>query len=241
MKTRKPISTISYNSIDFLIMKLDELVKNHVISFYMMIFHFAEDDECAGKDHIHVYMEPNGQLDTMDIQDFLKEYDPLKPDKPKGCINFCRSEPDDWILYDQHFAPYLASKFQSREFMYEKSDFISSDSFTFDSLYYHAFYGSEWSKRNQILQSLCDDDISPVSLINSGVVPLQQASQLNAYKYMQKTYGTLSRNGRENHEKKYLEFYSPDYDVTLDNVVESDIVKLSDKCDITDTIYRLNR
>lgn len=229
MRTRKPISSISYNSLDFLKMKLDELIRNHRISYYMFIRHFAEMDECAGKDHTHLYIEPNGQIDTMDIQDILREFDPEKPDKPLGCINFCNSKPDDWILYAQHFAPYLASKFQSREYMYEKSDFLFSDENTFNSMYYHAFKASEWSARNQILTALSDMSLSPVELINAGVVPLQQASQLNAYKYMQKNYGTLSRNGKENHEKKYLEYYTPDFDVTIDNICNCDIVDIADK------------
>lgn len=48
MRTSKPISTISYNTLPFLKEKLDDLVNNQVLEFYFFIWHHAEDDE-AGK------------------------------------------------------------------------------------------------------------------------------------------------------------------------------------------------
>lgn len=198
MRTTKPVATISYNTERFLISKLNELIKNHKISDYMFIKHYAEADE--KKDHIHLWVKPNTLLDTMALQEFLTELDLSKPDKPLKCIDFRTSKSDDWILYCEHFAPYLATKCESREFAYLKEDFICYDSDNFDDLYQHAHKGSEWARRNQILQDINNNILDPASLVLSGVIPLNMASQLNALKYMQRHYGILDRNNKEGHE-----------------------------------------
>ena len=108
MRTSKPIATISYNSQEFLWVKLNELIDAHKISDFMFINHFAEEDE--RKNHIHLWIKPNTLIDTMDLQKFLIELVPNNPLKPLKCIDFRPSLVDDWILYSQHFEPYLASK-----------------------------------------------------------------------------------------------------------------------------------
>lgn len=199
MRTSKPVSTISYNSKEFLTGKLEELIRNHKISDYMAIFHYAEKDET--KDHWHLLIKPNTLIDTMDIQDFFKEFDPEYPTKPKKCIDFrITHDIDDWILYSQHYAPYLASKAESREFHYAKSDFIYHDEDNFNDLYLHAFKGSAWAKQYQILEQLNSKQLSPIDLIKNGTVPLNMASQLNAYKYMEKHYSTLDRGSHTGHD-----------------------------------------
>ena len=199
MRTSKPISTISYNSQEFLIHQLNELVKAHKISDYMFINHFAEEDE--RKNHIHLWIKPNTLLDTMDLQKHFTELDPNHPLKPLRCIDFRFSDVDDWILYSQHYEPYLASKGESREYHYSRDDFVYYDELTFEDLYNHAFKGSEWSKRFQILEALNAGSTNPVSLIKNGAVPLNLATQLNAFMYMQTHYGT-DRGGRPNHEEE---------------------------------------
>lgn len=198
MRTSKPIATISYNTQEFLVNQLDALIRNHKISDYMFINHFAESDE--RKNHIHLWIKPNTLLDTMDLQKHFTELDPKKPTKPLKCIDFQISKVDDWILYNQHYAPYLASKGESREYHYTKDDFVYNDEDTFDDLYNHAFKGSEWAKSNQILEQLRTGQINPTQLILSGAVPLNMASQLSAFKYLQTHYG-LERGGRPNHEQ----------------------------------------
>ena len=147
MRTSKPIATISYNTEEYLVSRLQELVRNKKICDYMYIKHFKEEDET--KDHIHLWIKPNTLIDTMDIQDFMREYDMNDiSKKPLGCIDFRASKTDDWILYSQHDPRYLASKFESRMYIYTKEDFRYYDIDTFEDLYRHAFYGSEWSQRN---------------------------------------------------------------------------------------------
>lgn len=131
MKTIKPISTISYNSKNFLVLKLNELLKAHKISFWCFIFHKAEVDE--KKDHFHLYIEPNTRLDTMDLQDELKEI-VIGSDKPLGCINFHSSKFADWYYYSMHYKPYLAGKNESRQYSYCRADFVCCDDDCLDDL-----------------------------------------------------------------------------------------------------------
>ena len=57
MRTSKTISTISYNTKDFLEFKLMELMDSGDISDWFFIQHFAEEDE--KKDHIHLWVKSN--------------------------------------------------------------------------------------------------------------------------------------------------------------------------------------
>lgn len=205
MKTRKPISTISYNSPDFLMSKLEELRENHTISFWAFIKHYKEEDE--NKDHIHLYIVPNTSIDTMCLQEFLQEPDLLYPDLPPlGCIDFVSTKakdgfPDDWILYSTHYPPYLASKMQSRKYHYCKtSEFFVSDIDCFLNMWRHAFKGSDWAQRNQLLSVLADKHINPASLIENGSLPLSMACQVNAYDYMRNHYGQTDRGGNSGHD-----------------------------------------
>ena len=128
MRTTKPISTISFNSVDYLRLKLQELTKAGRISFWAFIVHKPEDDEGGKKEHCHVYIEPSKMLQSDDIKEELREFDPQKPDKPKGCISFTSSKFDPWYLYALHDKRYLATKGQSRRFHYCHDEIITSDS-----------------------------------------------------------------------------------------------------------------
>lgn len=198
MRTSKPISTISYNSEEFLKHQLCELIKSHKISDYMYIWHEPENDEKKG--HFHLWIKPNTLIDTMDLQEFFTELDPNNV-KPRKCIDFILGKVDDWILYCQHFGPYLASKGEMREFFYTREDFRYYDEDTFESLYNHAFKGSDWAKRYQILQALNSGSVAPQDLIMNGTVPLNLASQLSALEYMKNHYGTTVRGNHKNHEE----------------------------------------
>lgn len=194
MRTSKPISTISYNTQEFLLHQLDDMIKNHIISDYMYINHFAEEDE--RKDHIHLWMKPNKLLDTMDVQSYLMEIDPNNPTKPLKCNDFRLSKVDDWILYSLHYEPYLAMKGESRKYHYSKDDIIYYDEDTFEDLYNHAFKGSDFAKDDQVRKVLRDPNINKADLIDSGLLPLRMACAVNAYLHMGHTY----RNGRQGHE-----------------------------------------
>ena len=101
--TAKPISTISYNTGEFLKRKLDELLKAYIINDYRIIFHYGEDGD---KDHYHVYIEPNKRLDTGRLRDEFNEIT-FESDKPLGCMPFRSSKFDHWIMYVIHDPKYL--------------------------------------------------------------------------------------------------------------------------------------
>ena len=78
MKTSKPFSTISYNSADFLTVKLNDLVNRRKLAFWAYVEHLPEEDE--KKAHKHLYIVPNGQINTDEVLlDILVEYDPAHP------------------------------------------------------------------------------------------------------------------------------------------------------------------
>lgn len=133
MRTTKPISTISFNTTEFLFLKLCELLKAGRISFWAYVLHEPEDDEGGKKRHHHVYVEPSRMLQTDDLKAELKEFDPSMPDKPLGCLTWNSSKFADWVMYAKHDRSYLAYKGQSRKFEYRWDDFVSSDldDFTF--------------------------------------------------------------------------------------------------------------
>ena len=101
--TAKPISTISYNTGEFLKRKLDEMLKAYIINDYRYIFHYGEGGD---KDHYHVYIEPNKRLDTGRLRDEFNEIT-TENDKPLGCMPFRQSKYDHWIMYVIHDPKYL--------------------------------------------------------------------------------------------------------------------------------------
>lgn len=201
MRTSKPVATITYNTKPFLDEKLAELMRKKKIQYYIYIYHYKEEDE--KKDHVHLYVEPNTLIDTMDLQNFLSEPDlshPDKPLKPQKFV-FCRNI-DEWILYSEHFPPYLATKLEERQLVYSYEDFCTPDDDTFYDLYLHAHKGSEWAMRNSIIAQLRNPDVDNLSLIYNGSVPINMASQILAIERMSMGYGKLDRNGKETHTPK---------------------------------------
>lgn len=123
VKTTKPISSISWNSLQYLVDRLEELRKAHLIAFWVLIQHHAEDDE--KKDHIHFYIEPNRSIDTEELRENFIELVPNT--KPLGVNKFQKSDFKNWLWYSVHDKAYLASKQQSRKYHYSVTDLISSN------------------------------------------------------------------------------------------------------------------
>lgn len=127
MRTTKAISTISFNTPSFLELKLEELTKAKKISFWAYILHQPEDDEGGRKEHMHVFVVPSKMIQTDDLKEEFKEFDPSHPDKPRGCISWNSSKFDPWYMYILHDKRYLASKGQSRKYQYYSDEVITSD------------------------------------------------------------------------------------------------------------------
>lgn len=198
MRTSKPISTISYNSPQFLQAKLEEFTRNHVLSAWFFVQHRAEKDE--RKDHIHVYAVPNKMLDTMCLQDALRELDPSNPSKPLGCIDFCSSKSDDAALYFSHDEDYLAWKGERREYHYGYDEFTYSDADWFEDIVYHAYHASDFASKSKVIKAL-REGVSPVDIVMTGLAPIQMATSLRALVQMaREEQEPVERNGRRKHE-----------------------------------------
>lgn len=184
MRTTKPISTISYNSLSFLEVKLSELLKAGRISFWAFIPHLAEDDEGGCKDHIHVFVVPSKMLQTDDLKKELTEFDPRNPSKPLGCISWRSSKFDDWYMYGLHDSAYLVSKGQQRRHKYVHSSFFSSDS---DELLFLARSIDRLSlSRYADMQDAILNGISWPEYFSRGTIPIQQVRCFqNAWELLQ--------------------------------------------------------
>ena len=107
-QTSKLISTISFNSPNFLAHRLHELQDNGVIEYAHWIWHKPEQDET--KAHAHVLVKPNRRLDTSALRNSFKELQ-VGEDKPRGVLPFrTTSQVSDWMLYSAHDSLYLARK-----------------------------------------------------------------------------------------------------------------------------------
>lgn len=181
MRTTKPISTISYNTSEFLENMLNELIKAHKVAFWCYIEHIGEalEDGTIEKNHKHVYIEPNVKIDTMDLQDMSKELDPLKPDKPLKCVEFRPSKWVDWVWYTLHDVWYLSTKFETKQYSYTKQDYKYSDEAEFEERYNRAIHSSDIHQQQALLEALGRYTAGQLAMM--GMVKPQQAIQLAAF------------------------------------------------------------
>lgn len=125
MKTKRLISTISYNSEQFLQSLLDSMVSDGVIEYWYAILHQPEDDET--KEHFHLIVQPSFSIDTNSFRHQFEELDPNNP-LPRSCMPFRPSKSfADWYLYAVHHKGYLMWKGEVRKHSYTFYDFIGSD------------------------------------------------------------------------------------------------------------------
>lgn len=174
MKTRKPVTTISYNSPEYLMLKLEELRRAKIISVWFFLEHQPEEDE--KKEHIHLYIMPAKQIQTDDIVDELREFDPLHPEAPRKCLHFrsCHSFPD-WYLYTIHDKGYLLSKNQKRKYSYLQEEFVCSDSDELNEMV-REIDMTEYSAFAR-MRSAFDQGLSFQEYFLRGSVPIQQIRQ----------------------------------------------------------------
>lgn len=125
MRTSNPTSTINYTSRRFLIDTLESLRKAKIISFWFFVHHLPEDDQKS--EHDHVYIEPAKMVQTEDLRDNFREFDPEHPDTPLSVQPFRLSKFADAYLYDIHDPDYLASKGMTRKHHYSRSQVETSD------------------------------------------------------------------------------------------------------------------
>lgn len=192
MRTRSIISTISYNTPDFLRVKLQDLKRAKVISEWYFIEHQPEKDEA--KEHIHLLVVPSKQLQTDDLGECFIEPDP--PNPPRKCLWWeITKDFKDWYLYAIHDPEYLASKNQSREWVYAQEQVQAHDRDYLDERV------SKIDRVNltsvSIVRQYVKSGLGFSDLLKSGSIPITQAY---AYKLVFDTLGQeIGRNGRKTH------------------------------------------
>lgn len=198
MRTSKPIAFISYNTSDFLLSKLNELVSSSRISDFYFIHHLGEIDTDTGykdKDHFHVWLCPNRLLDTTELSVFFKEVDILHPsNKPLGVVfSPCPiSKLDDFIMYCLHDVRYLRLKGETKQYSYSQDDFVYYDYDTFIYNFNSALHG-EWLKKYKLID-LVNQNYSAFDIYASGSVALAQYNNLKS----------VCRDRDFNNEQMYL-------------------------------------
>lgn len=195
MRTSRPIATISYNTADYLNAVLGELTRKRAITFWAWVEHYPEDDET--KAHKHLYIVPNGQIDTDSLREQFVQVDLTNPTlKPLGTLNFRPSKFVDWYLYALHDSTYLETKGQARRYHYTLDDVVTSDH---DELV-EEIHMMDLSKINRslILKTAAESGLPFAELLAKGQIPLQQTPAYRmAYDAIQ---AFTFRNGREGHE-----------------------------------------
>lgn len=207
VKTRRPISTISYNTPEYLQGKLEELRKAKIISVWFFIKHKKEADE--KKDHIHVYLEPAKQVFTDALQDEFIE--PVEgSDKPLKCMHFTASKFGDWYLYSIYDVAYLARKGQTRQYHYKKTDVVVCDEDEFDNMV-NEIDMTEFNSMHALSEAV-KAGTTFSEFVAQGNVSLQQfLPAKSAYEFLNQSYATF-RNGRQTH--------TPAIDPTTGELVE---------------------
>ena len=125
MKTKRMISTVGYNTEEFLVKTCNELVDIGALEWWFAINHQPEIDET--KKHWHIVMQPSAPLDTVSLRKQFDEPDPNN-DLPLGVLPIRATKSfEDWYLYAIHHKGYLLWKGETRQYHYQFDDIIGSD------------------------------------------------------------------------------------------------------------------
>lgn len=196
MQTTKTISTISFNTPDFLKSKLETLQKSRIVSFWAFVVHQPEDDEGGKKEHIHLFVEPSKRINTDDLTQALIEIDPNNV-KPRKCISWCFSKFDDWCMYSLHDKAYLSAKNESRKYHYRYEHIITSDEDDLLSRYRRIDLTAITPYR--AIVDAQNQGISFAEYVAMGKVPIPQIKAVE-YAWRLIWDERTERAGRENHE-----------------------------------------
>lgn len=195
MQTTKLISTVSYNTPEYLSGRLRTLVEQGIIEYAHWIFHTPEDDE--KKTHAHVILQPNKRLDTSALRNQFTEL-VAGEDKPRCVLPFKPSKMRDWILYAVHDTIYLTSKSQTRKFTYKKTDLHTTEPDLLEDDWRDAHEGE--NTRMRLVIELSERGVDWMDILKSGLIPVNQLFQYRKIWecfFMRKT----DRNGRGVHDE----------------------------------------
>lgn len=166
------ISTISYNTDNFLTNRLEELKSARKIRFWFWIDHLPEADEL--KKHKHLLICPDERIDTRELDDFFIEDDPDN-DLPLKTIDWnVTSNILDWILYAVHEPLYCAEKHKElKKYTYDKHNIITSDQDILDNYFYMAYHEYNFWKNSKFIK-LLNDGHTPYDLVKNGYVSMSE-------------------------------------------------------------------
>lgn len=169
--TKRPLSTISFNTAPFLDVVLSRLVEDGSLQSYYYIFHNAEKD--TTKPHFHLLVIPSRPIDPCKIRKLFVEPDP-QLSLPFGCLPFNVSKLVDWLLYAIHYPPYLLRKGLLREYTYEITDIKSNEPFYCIEQQYRDACEEYTDSRIDLFLEQMRNGHSFGSILASGLVPPSQ-------------------------------------------------------------------
>lgn len=171
MRTSKPVSTISYNTDEFLRKKIEYWKNIGWIEYGMWIRHEPEEDE--KKSHCHVFLKPAKLIQTTDLEDGSLEIDPQNPEKPFKMVSFRVSKESDWLMYAIHDKAYLFEKGLERVHTYSFSDVETTCEDTLNDIIAHMTDDRKGRLEYRISDCIARG-MSWQQIITSGIVPIRQ-------------------------------------------------------------------
>lgn len=193
--TKKPLSTISFNTVAFLRPCLDKLVDEGKVQSWMYVKHLAEED--TKKDHIHLLLIPCSVVNPVAVRKaFIEPSFDTKGDL--GCLPFNPSKISDWLLYALHYEPYLFSKGLFRKEHYKLSDIVSNECRDYvEQCYNEAVEQLSNSRVNNFLD-MAMSGVSFGELLASGIVP---PNHVIFYEKLFKSYRRRAKQFQEDPEE----------------------------------------
>lgn len=198
MRTSKPISTISYNTPEFLRNKILEWKQLGWIEYGMWIRHLPDEDE--KKVHYHVYLKPAKLIQTMDLEEDSCEFEGPFPNgnpdpnstelalKPLKMINFRMSKEDDWILYGIHDKAYLAEKGMTRKHHYLFEDIECTCDDTLRDMITHLIDNRKGRLEVRIYDCI-NKGLTWREIVCTGIIPLRHIG--NAHMFYKAVTGQI--------------------------------------------------
>lgn len=169
--TKKPLSSISFNTDKYLRSCLESLVSDGMIQSWMYILHQPEED--TKKPHIHLWLSPSRPVNPVVVRkSFIEPMFDGSGDL--GCLPFAASKVSDWLLYALHYEPYLNSKGLVRQYHYLLDDIVSNECPEYvEQCFNEAVEGLSTSRVSNFI-SLAMKGATFGELLSSGLVPPNQ-------------------------------------------------------------------
>ena len=197
MTTIKALSTISYNSEDFLKGKLNELCANGYIDFWYYIKHIGEYDKASDttdKDHIHVILNLVSVLIQLIYRLCLLNIQIM--------ISHKRNEK---ILYDLHNEQYLISIMDKKQYHYSVDDIVTNDRDYLMEIYREAMHSDIF--RNKRFIEMLESGACVSDLAYHGFI---RPSQAYSYSCFEDLYNRGKyRKVQANENDRLLELENP--------------------------------